>query len=191
MICNYEIFEINNKIKSIQKKIKNLELLNKVNKFTSNIDNKDEDIQMIKMTIKALKTDSNSLKQENEDLKKKIENINVKLTDINIFDLFKYYQLEDGSIDAARALVISLEQKFLNKTAFMDERDKKLISDFFELKNNLQNVVNKNCVIEHHINDVRNNFKLLGELVSKTNSDNTNIMNNMEKKMNNMYKELS
>ena len=187
---NYEIFEINNKIKNIQKKIKNLELLNKVNKFTSNIDDKSEDIQMIKLTLKDLKSDNSILKQENEDLKKKIENINVKLTDINIFDLFKDYQLEDGSIDAAKALVISLEKKFLKKTALMDERDKKLVSDFLDLKNKLQNVVNKNGVIEHHINDVRNNFKLLGELVSKTNNDNTNTVNNMEKKMNNMYKEL-
>ena len=187
---NYEIFEINNKIKNIQKKIKNLELLNKVNKFTSNIDDKSEDIQMIKLSLKDLKSDNGILKQENEELKKKIENINVKLTEINIFDLFKDCQLEDGSIDAARALVISLEKKFLKKTALMDERDKKLVSDFLDLKNKLQNVVNKNGVIEHHINDVRNNFKLLGELVSKTNNDNTNTVNNMEKKMNNMYKEL-
>ena len=34
---NYEIYEFNNKLKTLQKKIKNLELLNKVNKFTSNL----------------------------------------------------------------------------------------------------------------------------------------------------------
>ena len=121
---NYELFEINNKIKSLEKKIKNLELLNKVNKFTSNIEDKSEDIQMLKMMIKDLKSENKNIKQENDDIKKKIEDINVKLTDINIFDIFKDYQMEEGSVDAAKALVISLEQKFFKKTALMDERDK-------------------------------------------------------------------
>ena len=187
---NYELFEINNKIKSLEKKIKNLELLNKVNKFTSNIEDKSEDIQMLKMMIKDLKSENRNIKQENDDIKKKIEDINVKLTDINIFDIFKDYQMEEGSVDAAKALVISLEQKFFKKTALMDERDKKLISDFLDLKNSLQNVINKNGVIEHNINEVRNNFKNLGELVSKSNNDNINSINTFEKKMNNVYKEL-
>ena len=173
---NYEIFELNNKIKSLEKKIKNLELLNKVNKFTSNIEDKSEDIQMIKMQIKDLKSENKNIKQENDDIKKKIENINVKLTDINIFDIFKDYQIEEGSIDAAKALVISLEQKFFKKTALMDERDKKLISDILDLKNNLQNVINKNGVIEHNINEVKNNFKQIGELVK-------NYLINMMKKI--------
>ena len=185
---NYELFEINNKIKSLEKKIKNLELLNKVNKFTSNIEDKSEDIQMLKMMIKDLKSENRNIKQENDDIKKKIEDINVKLTDINIFDIFKDYQMEEGSVDAAKALVISLEQKFFKKTALMDERDKKLISDFLDLKNSLQNVINKNGVIEHNINEVRNNFKNLGELVSKSNNDNINSINTFEKKMNNVYK---
>ena len=190
VLSNYEIFEIKNKIKNIQKKIKNLELLNKVNKFTSNIDDKSEDIQMLRVTLKDVKSDNKNLKKENEDLKKKIENINVKLTDLNIFDLFKDCQLEDGTIDAAKALVISLEQKFLKKTALMDERDKKMFSDILDLKTRVQNVVNKNGVIEHNINEVRNNFKHLGELVTKANNDNNSAMNNIEKKMNNLYKDL-
>ena len=190
VLSNYEIFEIKNKIKNIQKKIKNLELLNKVNKFTSNIDDKSEDIQMLRVTLKDVKSDNKNLKKENEDLKKKIENINVKLTDLNIFDLFKDCQLEDGTIDAAKALVISLEQKFLKKTALMDERDKKMFSDILDLKTRDQNVVNKNGVIEHNINEVRNNFKHLGELVTKANNDNNSAMNNIEKKMNNLYKDL-
>ena len=58
--------------------------------------------------IKDLKSENKNLKQENDDIKKKIEDINVKLTDINIFDIFKDYQIEEGSVYAAKALVISL-----------------------------------------------------------------------------------
>ena len=187
---NYEIFEINNKIKMLKKKIKNLELLSKVNKYTSNVEDKSEDIEMLKYIVKDLNTDNKNLKKENEEIKKQLEDINVKLTDINIYDIFKDCQLEDGSIDAAKALVLALEQKIFKKIALMDERDKKLGADILDLKTKIQNVVNKNGVIDHHINDVRKNMKELGELVAKSNNDNTNNMNNFENKMNKIYKEL-
>ena len=187
---NYEIFEINNRIKMLEKKIKNLELLSKVNKYTSNVEDKSEDIEMLKYIVKDLNTDNKNLKKENEEIKKQLEDINVKLTDINIYDIFKDCQLEDGSIDAAKALVLALEQKIFKKIALMDERDKKLGADILDLKTKIQNVVNKNGVIDHHINEVRKNMKELGELVAKSNNDNTNNMNNFENKMNKIYKEL-
>ena len=189
-MTNDDIFEMNNKIKNLQKKVKNLELLNKVNNFTSNIDDKGEDIQMIKLILKDLKEDNKHLKEENEEFKKQIENINVKVADINIYDLFKNCIMDDGSIDAAKALVVSLEHKIFKKIELMDERDKKMNANFLELKNNLQDIVNKNGVVDHIINDLRNKFKELGELVKNNNNENINMMNNIEKKMNTIYKEL-
>ena len=188
---NYEIYEFNNKLKTLQKKIKNLELLNKVNKFTSNLEeNKSEDIQMIKMAIKDLKSETKNLKQENEEFKKKLENINLKFDDTNIIELFKQMELEEGSIGLTKGLIVSLEQKFFKKTDLMDQRYKKLFSDFLDLKNNLQNVINKNGVMDFHLNEVRNNFKNFGELYTKNNNENTTLMNNIENKMNNLYKDL-
>ena len=188
---NYEIYEFNNKLKTLQKKIKNLELLNKVNKFTSNLEeNKSEDIQMIKMAIKDLKSETKNLKQENEEFKKKLENINLKFDEINIIELFKQMELEEGSIGLTKGLIVSLEQKFFKKTDLMDQRYKKLFSDFLDLKNNLQNVINKNGVMDFHLNEVRNNFKNFGELYTKNNNENTTLMNNIENKMNNLYKDL-
>ena len=187
---DYDLFEINDKIKTLQKKINNLELLNKIKDYTSNLGDKGEDIQMLKLMVNDLKTDNENFKKENEDIKKQLENVNVKLTDINIFELFKETKFEEGSIDASKALIMSFEQKFAKKNDLIDEKFKKLFIDFLDLKTKLQNIVNKNGVMEHLLNDIRKNFKELGELFSKTNNETVNNMNNYENKMNKIYKEL-
>ena len=189
-INSTKIFDLENKMGSIEKKIKNLELLNKVNKFTGKGDDNSDEFQLMKIEFKDLKDSNKKLLQENLDMKKQIENINVKLADINIYDLFKDLNASDGSIDVAKGLIINLENKVFKKIGFMDERDKKLNQDMMELKTNIQNVINKNGVICHNMDNIKNNFKELGDLVGANSTDTSNMINNLETKINDLYKEI-
>ena len=144
----------------------------------------------MKIEFKDLKDSNKKLLQENLDMKKQIENINVKLADINIYDLFKDLNASDGSIDVAKGLIINLENKVFKKIGFMDERDKKLNQDMMELKTNIQNVINKNGVICHNMDNIKNNFKELGDLVGANSTDTSNMINNLETKINDLYKEI-
>ena len=107
-----------------------------------------------------------------------------------IYDLFKDLNASDGSIDVAKGLIINLENKVFKKIGFMDERDKKLNQDMMELKTNIQNVINKNGVICHNMDNIKNNFKELGDLVGANSTDTSNMINNLETKINDLYKEI-
>ena len=185
-----EIFNINNKISTLEKKIKNLEILNKVNKFTGLGNDKGDEIQLMQIEIDNLKESNKKLLEENLDFKKQFEDINVKLQDINIFDLFKNLNVEEGSIDLAKGLIMNLEAKVFKKISFMDDRDKKINQDIMDLKNKIQNVINKNGVISHNMDNIKNNFKELGQLVTNNNTETINMINASETKFNNLYKEL-
>ena len=187
---NNKIFDLENKINSIEKKVKNLEILKKVNKFTGIGEDKGDDIQLMKIEMDNLKDSNKKLLEENMEFKKQLENINVKLADINIFDLFKDLNMNEGSVDVAKALVMNLEKKVFQKIAFMDDRDKKINQDIMELKTSIQNVVNKNGVISHNMENIKKNFKELGQLLSTNSDETTKMINNVESKFNNMYKEL-
>ena len=67
-------------------------------------------------------------------------------------------------------------------------KDKKISLELFELKNNFQDIVNKNGVLDNSIKEVKNNFQQLGELVANNNNENLSMMNNIENKTNNMQK---
>ena len=187
---NEKLFDLENKINSIEKKIKNLEILSKVNKFTSQVDDKSDDIQLMQIEIGNLKDSNKTLIQDNLDIKKQLEDIKVKSEDLNIFEILKASNVEDGSIDIIKPLIMNLEKKVFSKIGFIDERDKKTNQAIIELKTNIQNVVNKNGVISHNIENIKNNFKELGQLMTNNTNETTNMINNLESKSNNMYKEL-
>ena len=161
-----EIFNINNKLGTLEKKIKNLEILNKVNKFTNQGTVNSDDIQLMKIEIDNLKESNKKLYEENLDFKKQFEDINVKLHDINIYELFKNLNIEEGSANVAEGLIMNLENKVFKKISFIDEKDKKINLDIMDLKTNIQNVINKNGVISHNMDNIKNNFKELGQLIT-------------------------
>ena len=185
-----EIFNINNKLGTLEKKIKNLEILNKVNKFTNQGTVNSDDIQLMKIEIDNLKESNKKLYEENLDFKKQFEDINVKLHDINIYELFKNLNIEEGSANVAEGLIMNLENKVFKKISFIDERDKKINLDIMDLKTNIQNVINKNGVISHNMDNIKNNFKELGQLVTNNSSETINMINTLETKTNNFYKEI-
>ena len=189
-INSTKINDMENKINILEKKIRNLELLNKVNKFTGQGGVGGDTVELMKIEMSNLKDSNKKLLEENLEFKKQFEDINVKLADINIYDLFKDLNASDGSIDIAKGLIMNLENKVFKKISFMDERDKKINQDIMDLKTNIQNVVNKNGVISFNMDNIKKNFKELGELVSNNSNETTNMINNLETKLNNMNKDL-
>ena len=67
-------------------------------------------------------------------------------------------------------------------------KDKKISLELFELKNNFQDIVNKNGVLDNSIKEVKNNFQQLRELVANNHNENVSMMNNIENKTNNTQK---
>ena len=78
-----------------------------------------------------LKDSNKKLQEENLEIKKQLENINVKLADINIFDLFKDLNLNEGSVDVAKALILNLEKKVLTleKKLMNSKKEYNIIKD--------------------------------------------------------------
>ena len=181
---------LENKINSLEKKIKNVEILSKVNKFTGQVDDKSDDIQLMQIEISNLKDSNKKLIQENSEIKKQLEDIKIKSEDMNIYDILKDSNVEEGSIDVVKPLIMNLEKKVFAKIGFIDERDKKTNLQIMELKTSIQNVINKNGVISHNMDNIKNNFKELGQLMTNNNTETTNMISSLESKSDKMYKEL-
>ena len=182
---------LENKINSLEKKIKNVEILSKVNKFTGQVDDKSDDIQLMQIEISNLKDSNKKLIQENSEIKKQLEDIKIKSEDMNIYDILKDSNIEEGSIDVVKPLIMNLEKKVFAKIGFIDERDKKTNLQIMELKTSIQNVINKNGVISHNMDNIKNNFKELGQLMTNNNTETTNMISSLESKSDKMYKELT
>ena len=140
--------------------------------------------------MNKLKETNDKLLNENFDIKKKIEDINVKLVDINIYELFKNLNVDDGSVDEAKLLVMNLENKVFKKFSLMDDRDKKVNHDILELNNKIQNFINKNDVISYKTNNIKTKLEELEKFMNNINNDTTKTITNLEKKNDNLYKEL-
>ena len=181
---------LSNKINILEQKIKNLEILNKFKPYSGNIEDKDDQIQLIEIEMNKLKETNDKLLNENFDIKKKIEDINVKLVDINIYELFKNLNVDDGSVDEAKLLVMNLENKVFKKFSLMDDRDKKVNHDILELNNKIQNFINKNEVISYKTSNINTKLQELEQFMNNINNDTTKTITNLEKKNDNLYKEL-
>ena len=99
------------------------------------------------------------------------------------FDVFSLFQDNgDGTIDATKVLVKSLEDKVFKKFELIDERYKVDSLDNIKLKNNIENIIPKisqfNLQIEK-INDTENKFQEDLFNIKKENEENNNDIKNM------------
>ncbi len=116
-------------LKSVSKNIKNEEthLKNHI------LDNESE--------IKLINDRINSLLQKNEEYDQKLDNLMVKTTELDVFSMFK--DSGDGTIDATKLLVKSLEEKVFKKFELVDARYKKDSLDNLKIKTNIENITPK------------------------------------------------
>ena len=120
---------LENKLKSDSKNIKNLE-----NQLKNHIlDNESE--------IKLLDERINNILLKNEDYDQKLENLQVKTSELDVFSMFK--DSGDGTIDATKLMIKSLEEKVFKKFELVDARYKKDSLDNLKIKSNMENITPK------------------------------------------------
>ena len=125
----------------------------------------------------------NSLLEKNKDYDKKIEDLQVKVANFDVFSMFQ--DSGDGTIDATKVLVKSLEDKVFKKFELIDQRYKVDSLENLKLKNNIENIIPKmnqfNMQIEK-INDNENKYQEQIDNIKKENEENNNeiraIINN-------------
>ena len=165
-------------IKSLQTKITEMNKsfnseLNSIKNFNSNYSNFDSQLSLLNDKI-------NSILEKNTENDKKIEDLQVKMANFDVFSLFQ--DNGDGTIDATKVLVKSLEDKVFKKFELIDERYKVDSLDNIKLKNNIENIIPKisqfNLQIEK-INDTENKFQEDLFNIKKENEENNNDIKNM------------
>ena len=172
------INKIMKQIKSLQTKITEMNKsfnseLNSIKNFNSNYSNFDSQLSLLNDKI-------NSILEKNTENDKKIEDLQVKMANFDVFSLFQ--DNGDGTIDATKVLVKSLEDKVFKKFELIDERYKVDSLDNIKLKNNIENIIPKisqfNLQIEK-INDTENKFQEDLFNIKKENEENNNDIKNM------------
>ena len=186
------ITKIVKKIKDIEKKISEMSIKTNndvVPKIRKNQDN-------ILSTNNRLNKLDNNYEEMNKKLMKFVEEfdkIKVKVEDFNIYDIFKGDSGE-GGIDAAKALVMNLENKVFKKFGLYDEKIKKNETDFFKAIEEVKNIkgVVDNFKIQNQrtnekINEIENN---LNEYINKNDNkieEITNSIDNIEQKIKTIF----
>ena len=186
------ITKIVKKIKDIEKKISEMSIKTNndvVPKIRKNQDN-------ILSTNNRLNKLDNNYEEMNKKLMKFVEEfdkIKVKVEDFNIYDIFKGDSGE-GGIDAAKALVMNLENKVFKKFGLYDEKIKKNETDFFKAIEEVKNI--KGVVDNFKIQNQRTNEKIneietnLNEYINKNDNkieEITNSIDNIEQKIKTIF----
>ena len=175
------IAKIMKQIRALQTKITEMDKsfnseLNSIKNFNSNYSNFDSQLSLLNDKI-------NSLLEKNTEYDKKIEDLQVKVANFDVFSLFQ--DSGDGTIDATKVLVKSLEDKVFKKFELIDERYKVDSLDNIKLKNNIENIIPKISQFSLQIEKINDNGNKLQEDLfnskkenEENNNDIKNILNN-------------
>ena len=165
---------LENQLKSETKNIKNVE-----NHLKNHILGNQSEIKLINDRI-------NSILQKNEEYEQKLENLQVKTSELDVFSMFK--DSGDGTIDATKVMIKSLEEKVFKKFELVDARYKKDSLDNLKIKTNMENITPKldqfNRELER-INDINKQQKEdLDEYKKENEEKNLDIINNINNDIN-------
>lgn len=164
-------FQDNLQIKELEKRIVNIEKNlkldpKKMQSFQSSTSS---------LTINKISTSNeydDQLKEFNDkiaNLSSALEDIAVKVNDFNVTDLFKDCQTDDGKIDAAKILVLSLESKVFKKFSLLDEKNKKIDENIFKINRELNAINVKNTNYDNIFPHFEDQFQKLFEGINKEN----------------------
>ena len=194
----------------ILKIMKQLKLLqNKITDLSKSFNSEMASIKKLEIPLKFSNVDSqlslindklNSLFEKNKDYDKKFEDLQVKVANFDVFSMFQ--DSGDGTIDATKVLVKSLEDKIFKKFELIDQRYKVESLENMKVKNNVENMIpkiNQFIIQIDKINETENKFQEDLDNIKKENEENTNeiktvinndINNNIENLKNNIEQNL-
>ena len=156
---NYEKFKSNNNqnnnlslenkemISKLLRRIKILET--QVTELTAKSNehgNLNHDIQLNNNHIDEVNKNLDNLKDNVKDIKNKLftmntdfDKVKVKVEDFNVYDLFKGEGKDGVDIDAAKILIMNLENKMNKRFDIMEEKNKNNEKDIFKIQEDLKN----------------------------------------------------
>ena len=112
-----------------------------------------------------------------EKLENQMEDCVTKCSSIDVINMFK--DSGDGTVDAAKVMVKSLEEKVFKKIEFIDSRAKKEVNDNSDLKNNMKELYDT-------IKTIKTEILNINESLNKSNDNMTNIQNDFDEYKNNV-----
>ena len=126
-----EIHSLEDKISNLENKLKH-QFESQIKKIEEKSEkNMFSDFDENKYSYERLEKQLNILLQNKEEQNRKIENCLLKCDSIDIYNLLK--DNGDGTIDATKLMVSTLEDKIMKKLEFIDERHKKASEDIVKL----------------------------------------------------------
>ena len=130
-----ELEQIKNKINNLERRAKLSERGSKLLAFKTDDNNQEEDIKYLKLEIKDLQNKNAEIDKEKELLKKDLEELKVKMKDLDILEIISDTKMDQGNVDLAKALVMTLEQKVFKKNGLFNEKIKHLDESMHKLEN--------------------------------------------------------
>ena len=124
------------KISTLEKKF------NSESKRVNNIENQFKNHSLSNESeFKLINDKINNLLEKNKDYDEKLENLQVKLSELDVFSMFK--DNGDGTIDATKIMVKTLEEKIFKKFDLIDKRYKIDSLENLKTKSNVDNILPK------------------------------------------------
>ena len=175
-----DVENLKSRMTIIEKKAKNKELSNNVTpKKIKNDDSAAEELMLLKLQIKDNAKKINELNKENSTLKNNLEEVNLKLKDFNIYNIVSNKNGDDVSFDAARALVMSLEQKVFKKTGLVDEKIRRIDDILIKVQTEVRNNKNVIDVYKLSFDDYKKTLKNVVDNSTKNTDDIKNLNENI------------
>ena len=170
------------RVSKAEKKVEELsKQLQSYNKLPAEIDENRINIKSADGTISELRNEFDAFIEKYNENSKLMEDVRVKMTDFSIYDMFK--DTGDGNMDAAKALIMNLENKVFQKFGFVDERVKTLQEDVTKQKTSVKNIENVvdgvNRATARHKEIVEKCEKDVNELKSKHEDDLNELENRL------------
>ena len=186
------ITKIMRQLKSHQQKISELsENLNTesivIKKYDIQQSNHDSQLSLINDKLNSIFEKLNSVFEKDKDYEQKFEDLQVKVANFDIFSLIQ--DSGDGTIDATKLMVKSLEDKVFKKFELIDQRYKADSSDNIKIKNNIDNLVPQVNLINSQIDKIQETQNQLLTDITNNKKETESSIDDIKSVLNNELKE--
>ena len=177
------ISKILKKLKAHDKQINELAI--KTNEhaiMNKNIKKNKNDIEDLSKRINQLKESIGDINGKLLAFNEEFDKVKVKVQDFNVYDLFKGGSGE-GNLDAAKVLVMNLENKIFKKFGLYDERNKKMDKDFYKMQEDVKNAL---AIVDGMKTTTKRNTDSINELnenFNTTKSNHENSINDIQRRI--------
>lgn len=175
------ISKIMKKLKAHDKQINDLAVKSNEHAIMNkNIKKNRNDIEDLNKKIAALKASIDEVNEKLLKFNEEFENVKVKVQDFNVYDLFQGNGEDGGNLDAAKVLVMNLENKIFKKFGIYDERNKKNDKDLFKIQEDVKNAL---AVVDGMKTNIKRNTDSINELsenYNKTTSNYENLLKDLQ-----------